>query len=83
MVATATELLPATLAARLSGTQRQQLGETPRPGRLARLADALALDGTAALAALAGASGLQVVAEPVVAATPCRCCPPAWLMTSR
>jgi general secretion pathway protein E len=70
MVATAApDPLPATFAARLTEAQRQQLGGTPRAQRLAVLAGALALDEPAALAALAGATGLELVAEPVVART--------------
>src|SRR5882672_5388524 len=69
MVAPAPDLLPAALAARLTEAQRQQVAETPRAQRLAALAAALGLDEPAALAALAGATGLAVVADPVVART--------------
>jgi len=67
MVATASDLLPATLAARLAAEQQQQLAGAPRAQRLALLARALALDEPAALAELAAAAGLDVVIAPVVA----------------
>jgi general secretion pathway protein E len=69
MVASAPDLLPAGLAARLTEAQRQQVAETPRAQRLSALATALAVDEAAALAALAGATGLAVATEPVVART--------------
>ncbi|MBI3885783.1 MAG: type II/IV secretion system protein [Opitutae bacterium] len=69
MVAPLQDVLPAELAARLSEAQRQQLGEAPRAQRLALLAEALALDETAALVVLASAADLEVAAAPVVART--------------
>jgi type II secretory ATPase GspE/PulE/Tfp pilus assembly ATPase PilB-like protein len=55
--------VPATLAERLTPEQQQALAETPRGGRIARLAADLRIDETAGLALLAEAAGLTVASN--------------------
>jgi type II secretory ATPase GspE/PulE/Tfp pilus assembly ATPase PilB-like protein len=55
--------VPATLAERLTPEQQQALAETPRGGRIARLAADLGIDETAGLALLAEAAGLTVASN--------------------
>jgi type II secretory ATPase GspE/PulE/Tfp pilus assembly ATPase PilB-like protein len=55
--------VPATLAERLTPEQQQALAETPRGGRIARLAADLRIDEAAGLALLAEAAGLTVASN--------------------
>jgi type II secretory ATPase GspE/PulE/Tfp pilus assembly ATPase PilB-like protein len=55
--------LPAALTERLSAEQQQALAETPRGGRIARLATDLGLDEAACLALVAEAAGLTLAAN--------------------
>jgi type II secretory ATPase GspE/PulE/Tfp pilus assembly ATPase PilB-like protein len=58
--------LPDALAALLSEDARRQIAETPLEKRQERLASALGLTESAAIAKLAAASGLGLIEEPVV-----------------
>ena len=60
MSALITDLLPASLAARLNDEQRQAVAEAPREKRLAALATALQLAEADALALLAETAGLDI-----------------------
>jgi len=55
--------LPPALAERLTADQQQAVAETPRGGRIARLAADLGLDESAALALVAEAAGLTVASN--------------------
>jgi type II secretory ATPase GspE/PulE/Tfp pilus assembly ATPase PilB-like protein len=55
--------LPPTLAARLTAEQQQALTETPRSGRITRLAADLGLDEAATLALVAEAAGVTVASN--------------------
>jgi general secretion pathway protein E len=57
------DALPESLAAKLGEDQRQAILEAPRGSRLAALADALGLDESEALGALAAAGGLDVASN--------------------
>ncbi|ACB74905.1 GspE/PulE family protein [Opitutus terrae] len=63
MPALSTDLLPSSLTAQLSESQRQAVAEAPRDKRLTVLAGALNLPEPAALSALASASGLDVASN--------------------